>query len=180
MSDWIQTFTGKKFYPLNPLPEDVDIHDIAHALSLTCRFGGHCRESYNVAQHSLLVTKRLASLKADPKTMLWGLLHDASEAYLCDLPSPVKKDDRMASYREHEKAVMAAICHKFSLPFEEPEEVRAADKYAFSLEAWSLFPREMVREWKSVMPDTGEHITPIDAQTAEHKFLAVFEKLSAA
>ena len=54
--DWIQTYSGKKFYPLDPRPEDIDIRDIAHALSLNCRFNGHCRCFYSVAEHSVGVS----------------------------------------------------------------------------------------------------------------------------
>lgn len=72
-SDWIATFTGGVFFPLAPRVEDVRISDIAHALSMLCRFAGHTRGFYSVAQHSVLVSRLCSQQDA-----LWGLLHDAS------------------------------------------------------------------------------------------------------
>ena len=82
---WIETYTGKKVYPLRPDEETLCVEDIAHALALTCRFGGHCSEFYSVAQHSCLVSDLCPDgLK------LAGLMHDAAEAYLGDVVSPIK------------------------------------------------------------------------------------------
>ncbi|MFG0247924.1 MAG: phosphohydrolase, partial [Phycisphaeraceae bacterium JB051] len=78
---WIQTYTGKAFYPLREDPGIIDIRDIAHALSLQCRFNGHCSDFYSVAQHSVHVSEVVPQAFA-----LWGLLHDAAEAYMSDLP----------------------------------------------------------------------------------------------
>lgn len=84
--DWIQTYTGKQFWPLDPKVEDIDIEDIAHSLSLQCRWNGHCRQFYSVAQHAVYV----ASMITDPRAKLWGLHHDDTEAYLTDVPRPIK------------------------------------------------------------------------------------------
>lgn len=83
--DWIQTYTGRQFWPLDPKPEEVCIEDIAHALSQQCRYAGHTIRFYSVAQHSVEIALRVPRAAA-----LWGLLHDAAEAYLVDLPRPVK------------------------------------------------------------------------------------------
>jgi len=81
---WITTYTGKRFHYLDPQPEEIDIVDIAHALSLTCRFGGHCKEFYSVAEHSIRVAEIV------PKEFqLLALLHDAGEAYTGDVQSPI-------------------------------------------------------------------------------------------
>lgn len=82
---WIQTYTGKKMFPLAPKREDICIEDIAHALSMKCRFNGHCNLFYSIAQHSLIV----ASL-VKPELRLAALLHDAAEAYLPDFCRPIK------------------------------------------------------------------------------------------
>ena len=82
---YIQTFTGRRFYLLDPRVEDIDLWDIAHALSHEARFGGHTHRPYSVGQHSIRV-----ALDMPPEFALWGLLHDAHEAYLKDIPSPVK------------------------------------------------------------------------------------------
>lgn len=104
--DWIQTYSGRAFYPLAPYPQDVCIEDIAHALSQLCRFGGHCRRFYSVAEHSVLLSRVVV-----PEFQLWALLHDASEAYLVDVPRPIKK--QLPAYVEAERRVMAAICARF-------------------------------------------------------------------
>ena len=118
----LQTFTGKLVHPMRLTVDDVDIRDIAHALSLLCRFGGHCRVHYSVAQHSVL-----ASYLVAPSDALWALLHDASEAYLVDVPTPLKRLAAMTGYRAVEAQVQLTICHAFGLPHEMPASVHAAD-----------------------------------------------------
>lgn len=99
----IQTYTGKKFWPFNPDPADICIEDIAHALSLKCRFGGHSKFHYSVAYHSLLASE-MAEKTIDimnlsfegllplssRSTSICALLHDAAEAYMPDFAAPVK------------------------------------------------------------------------------------------
>lgn len=82
---WIQTYTGKKFYPLNPKEEDICIKDIAWSLSNLCRFNGHSKYFYSVAEHSVYVAENVPE-----KYALQGLLHDAAEAYIGDISGPIK------------------------------------------------------------------------------------------
>lgn len=117
---WILTHTGRQFWPLAPRAEDVDIEDIAHALSMTCRYNGHCSEFYSVAQHSVLV-----SLYCPDEHALWGLMHDASEAYLPDVPRPVKPN--LPGFKDTENRVMKAVCERFGLSPDEPKEVKEID-----------------------------------------------------
>ena len=100
--DWFVTYSGKQFWPLDPQPQDVCVRDIAHHLSLVCRFGGAVRTHYSVAQHSLIVADILP-----PRLKLRGLLHDATEAYVGDMVRPLKRF--MPDYREVENKVWAAI-----------------------------------------------------------------------
>jgi hypothetical protein len=118
--NWTMTHTGRKFWPLDPRPEDIAIEDIAHALSHICRYGGHCNEFYSVAEHSVLM-----SLKVSPENKLWALLHDATEAYLMDLPRPIKP--YLPGYAEYEAKLMKCIAERYSLPYEMPDEVKDAD-----------------------------------------------------
>jgi uncharacterized protein len=121
-SGWIQTFTGKQFWPLDSREEDICIEDIAHALSNICRYGGHTKEFYSVAQHSVLV-----SLQCQPEDAFAGLMHDASEAYLYDLPRPVKHALGMELYREAEKRLDSLIAHKYGIAQESAQRAKAFD-----------------------------------------------------
>lgn len=90
MNAYMLTSSGRDFIPAQLMSADVCITDIVHALSLICRFGGHTSEHYSVAQHSLLVARILAALGASPEVQLAGLMHDAHEAYIGDIPTPIK------------------------------------------------------------------------------------------
>jgi uncharacterized protein len=118
--DWMQTYTGRAFYPLAPAVEDVDPVDIAHALSMLCRYGGHVRAFYSVAEHCVLMSEAVA-----PEHALWALLHDATEAYMCDLIRPLKR--AMPAYAAAEDRLMRVICDRFGLDHDCPAEVKAAD-----------------------------------------------------
>jgi hypothetical protein len=130
---WIQTYSGRRFNPTNPVIGSIVIQDIAHSLSMQCRFNGHCKEFYSVAQHSVLV-----SHLCDSKDALWGLLHDSSEAYLCDFPSPLKHSGKFDSYIEYENKMQVTICKRFGLDLIEPDSVKIADKKMLSTEARDL------------------------------------------
>lgn len=114
MADWIETYTGKKFYPLDPRPEDVCIEDIAHSLAMQCRFNGHTRVFYSVAEHSVLMAQELKAFGYSKETQLYGLLHDVAEAYLCDLPRPIKH--QLSIYRYAERILQKMILSALGLP----------------------------------------------------------------
>lgn len=120
IGDWMQTFTGRAFYPMDPRVEDIDLLDIAHSLSLTCRYGGHARRFYSVAEHCVLLSRAVA-----PQNALWALLHDATEAYVGDMIRPLKAS--MPAYRAAEDRLMAVICERFRLDPTFPAEVKQAD-----------------------------------------------------
>lgn len=127
---YIRVFTGRKFWPLDPRPEEIDILDIAHALSMNTRWGGHCHRFYSVAQHSLFVARYLPTLEA--------LLHDASEGYLLDMPRPLKR--QMPEYSAIEDRLMRCIADRFDFQYPFPKEVKAADDFALYYEKLKLFP----------------------------------------
>lgn len=110
---WMQTYTGKRFDPLNPDPSLIDIQDIAHALSNICRFGGHSSRFYSVAEHSVLVGEALWNLHHDADLALAGLLHDAAEAYLGDVPRPLKYRPEFKFFREAEDKLLGMIAERF-------------------------------------------------------------------
>ena len=106
----IETFTGALFDPFNPDSELIRIEDIAHALSNLCRFAGHSTQFYSVAQHSINCYKLVPREHA-----LSALLHDATEAYMVDMPTPIK--NRLPKYMEKEDALMEVIYKKFNLEY---------------------------------------------------------------
>ncbi len=128
---WLTTISGRRFYPLDPMPSDVDAWDITHALSHLCRFAGHCRRFYSVAQHSVLVSEAVGQNCGEgergwdvkgidwPRAALCALLHDSAEAYVVDLPRPVKC--ALPGYRDIEDRVHRAILQKFGLVDVYPE-----------------------------------------------------------
>jgi 5'-deoxynucleotidase YfbR-like HD superfamily hydrolase len=139
------TSTGRTIDFLNPSEDQIDIEDIATALSRICRFGGHCSVFYTVAQHSLLVMKLVELSLADGKTRtnaklnLEALLHDASEAYLGDMISPLKHIVG-ASYRTLEHNFETVIAQKFGISYTEDVKriIKQSDILALELEHEAL------------------------------------------
>lgn len=119
--DWMITFTGRAFWPLDPRPEDIAIEDIAAALSKLCRFGGHTVKFYSVAEHLV----HCAS-KAPAGFGKAALMHDASEAYLSDVIRPIKA--HLTNYKDIETNLERVIAEKFGLPWPMPREVKALDE----------------------------------------------------
>lgn len=158
---WQQTYMGGRFWPLTPHVRDVNVRDIAHALSLQCRFGGHCARHYSVAEHSLYVAERVALLatptarfdgdlddvQAFVQLVLAGLLHDASEAYVVDVPRPLKS--ALAGYAEIERGVMRAITEAVGLSADAFDHalVKRADEELLVTEARDLM-REPPEPWE--------------------------------
>lgn len=148
-SMYLLTYTGKRFeYPefwdSEVDPDQIELEDIAHSLSMQCRFGGHCNKFYSVAQHSLLVydivrTSDMAPRKSD---LMWAILHDAAEAYISDIVTPLKT--RFKAIKVIEDRILKAIAIKFNIVFDlygdkpYPTCVQNADSAAFYIEANSL------------------------------------------
>src|SRR4051812_9411412 len=137
----MQTFTGKRYYPLDPRPEDIDPVDIAHALSQLCRYGGHVDRFYSVAEHCLLL-----SYTVDPENALHALLHDATEAYVVDVPRPVKQ--YLSNYKDLEGAVWEAIATRFGIKGGRlPAQVTDHDNRILLNERRALFSNAEVGAW---------------------------------
>lgn len=164
----IVTYSGRMIEPLNPDPSQIELEDIAHSLANQCRFTGHVKEFYSVAQHSVLVSYECA-----PEDALWGLLHDASEAYLADIARPVKKFTKWgAGYLEAEIVLMHAVGKAFDFtPYKGyyllPKSVKEADDLLLRTEMRDLMPEGVL----DTMP--GETLeeeivcwTPKDAKLA--------------
>jgi hypothetical protein len=138
VGNWSQTFTGRAFWPLDPRPEDVDIHDIAHALSNVCRFGGHCKRFYSVAQHSVHVHDLV--IETRPDLGFQALFHDAAEAYIGDMIRPLKED--MHDFRKAEKKIIQAILSKFGMSDVGHDVIRDADNSLLLAEKRDLLEKE--------------------------------------
>jgi hypothetical protein len=166
----IITYTGRLFDVLKPRPEDVDIVDIAHALANSCRWGGHCRTFFSVAQHSVLT-----SLHVPPEHGLWGLLHDAAEAYLVDVPRPIKH--LLPAYQEMEEIIMAAVCRRFSMDSVEPLIVKEVDMRLLATEAeiLGMHPHLWGAALSHPLPVV---ISPQPPGEAKRDFLKRFEQLT--
>jgi 5'-nucleotidase len=176
----IQTFTGLRFSPLEPDPEAIAIEDIAHGLAHHCRFGGHAATYYSVGQHSCVVADAVRERGGGRDTVLYALLHDASEAYLGDLPHPVKhRSEFGALYREIEEPLQTAILTRFGLAAAPPPLVKEVDRAALAAER-ALLMRPADDAWwpelDGVAPLEVELVPWLPPQS-ETEFLTRFEAL---
>jgi hypothetical protein len=163
--DWMLTAGKRKYYPMDPRTDEAHIDDIARHLSLICRYNGALNDFYSVAQHSVLVSRILPD-----HLKLWGLLHDAAEAYCQDIIRPIKRG--LVGYKEIEELNERCIAEKFDLPYPIPQEVKEADD------------KILVTEWRDLrgQPEPVLQIEPCDfiicpwsGKLAETIFLSAFE-----
>ena len=213
---WLQTFTGKRIDLINPTREMVDIEDIAHSLSMICRYNGHCRDFYSVAEHSVMVEamgsqillrreaeRNSGKFSAPPKPTseivqqsLALLLHDAAEAYIGDLTTPLKRglesvggdvvypppDAKSSKIEELERRWLLAIGEAFGLGarLADPSDVmRQADEKVMSVEVPMLFHPVQSCWWDvRSRPRSGEMViqcwTPAEAR---RQFISRFRVL---
>ena len=165
----ISTYDGEFFDFKNPEGYDYSILEIVHALSNICRYGGHSNRFYSVAEHSVIVSKLVPS-----KYALIGLLHDASEAFVGDMPSPLKA--LCPEYREIEGRVHRAIAKAFDLPYPFPPEIKLADKQAYRAE------REQITTvadnmWYTDIPPADINVQCLCPELAHWQFLQRFNQI---
>lgn len=183
-TDWIMTASGRPFWPLEPRVEDVAIEDIAHHLSNLCRFIGGVRIFYSVAQHSVEVSREMAPAIITARgrsAALYGLLHDASEAYLMDIPRPLKHDEQFAAYRAAEARLQRVIYHAFDLDQDdEPAHLKAVDRRMLRTEQRDLMPPAALAERRDDVEPFTFHVTnPWAPSRARWEFLQRFAELTA-
>lgn len=137
MKRMVYTYSGRLIDVLDPKPGDIEREDIIHALSCTCRFNGHCREFYSVAQHSILVAEICGHS--------WGLLHDAAEAYMGDIIRPLKCGLAIANERYLERwqsvedRLLGVIARRFMVKgFPDEDRLGEADNQALATEIRDL------------------------------------------
>lgn len=186
---WIQTYTGRAFDLLDPKPEQIDPLDIAHALSQICRFTGHTRHFYSVAQHSCLVAEIVNDLcrgaygaPCPDVVLLAALLHDAPEAYIGDVSTPLKRalrgEGTISEYDVIEARIAAAVARRFGrldavAGF--AELIKHADMIALATEHAELFDGPTPRPWGLELPQPWPYkIEPWTPAMAQVQFLQAF------
>lgn len=173
--DWMQTFTGNKVYPLDLRPSEIDISDIAQALSMQCRFAGHTKFHYSIAQHSVYCAQ-LAEHKLE------ALLHDASEAYLVDLPRPVKQSLRIglhaSEYDIAEDLACKAIAIKFGLIYPWPKDIKVVDEIMLTHEHNQVMGVVHNCKWTTDVPVEKFLIEELEPWEARTLFLDTYVKLA--
>lgn len=176
---WIQTSTGRKFYPLAPKVEDLDILDIARGLAMTCRYGGQtARSFYSVAEHCVLVSRHVP-----PEYAREGLMHDTAEAYIGDMVRPLKHQPEMYEFRKAESAIEQCVAEKFGLRTD-PDALAAVkniDDRILLDEFHALMARpDLYLEpggWTDGLEPVGAEILGYSPERAEILFLARFGEL---
>ncbi len=171
VGDWIQTYSGRQFFPLDPKPEDIAIEDIAHALANLCRYAGHCLNFYSVAEHSYLL-----STKVKKEYRLWALLHDATEAYLVDVPRPIKPS--LTNYVSIERNLQSAVAARFGLSDEIPDDVKNADRIILEDERRQNMSPAPVKWTSNTGEILGVKLNCWTPNIAEIKFLERFQELT--
>lgn len=167
---WVQTYTGKQIFPLDPDVNSICIEDIANSLGKICRFNGHTTCFYSVAEHCLHV-----SLCASEENALWGLLHDATEAYLIDMPRPLKPV--LNGYKEIENHIHKCIAEKFDLCWPMPEEIKEIDTRILHDESNQVMSKKPIAWPQLTLPPLGITIVGMEHQEATAKFLERYEQL---
>ena len=179
--DFIQTFTGIKFHFLDPRPEEIAITDIAHALANQCRFNGHTKWFYSVAQHSVLVAEQVAKRTKDRLIIRQALLHDAAEAYIGDLVQPLKHCGKLDAFREIEEKILCRIFANYGVPVTLDSVVSACDYELLGFEARRFWGDNNVADWGIKLPSqyAGMPINEcLDSIQAKHVFLEAWLKWS--
>lgn len=168
--DFIQTFSGIAFYPNDPRADEISIIDIAHALAHQCRYGGHTSRFYSVAEHCVIMWFLV------PESVAFeALMHDAAEAYLVDVPRPIKR--YLVGYREMEAKIEAVIAQKFGLSWPWPNVVMEIDTRILNDERRQLM-KGGVLDWAPCGDPLNIAVDCWAPDIAERRFLDRFAELA--
>jgi hypothetical protein len=174
-SEWLQSFTGRQLFPFECRPEDICLEDIAHSLSLQCRFVGHCKFSYSVAQHSLYVSDH-----CPPELQAWGLLHDAAEVWIGDISRPLKRclvvwSDQGPDWgiKEVEENILACVAMRFNLPSltdDQQKKIKYVDNLVLATEKRDVMcPTD--HEWEPLPKPLDRHIEEVNWKLVKGIFI---------
>ncbi len=172
----IKTYTGIYFNPLEIKQEHIAIEDIAHSLSLQCRGGGHIKHFFSVAQHSINCSLEASNRGYSKRVQLACLLHDASEAYISDITSPVKR--QLSQYIEIEKMIQGQV---WSAYFKEPlnqsefEKVDLIDELMLYHELYHLLQEEITIS--NTLLEIRLNLETKDFKDVEMEFIEIFKEL---
>jgi 5'-deoxynucleotidase YfbR-like HD superfamily hydrolase len=136
---------------------------------MTCRYRGHVKKFYSVAEHSWHVSRHVS-----PANALWGLLHDAAEAYTSDIPAPLKRE--LTWWNNIEGPVMSTVCKRFQMDTEEPQEVKRVD-FNMLADERPIVMSQCVHPWSEACVANGAKIMCWSPAEAEARFLERFEEL---
>lgn len=166
---WIETYTGVEFHFLNPTKDMINIVDIAHALALQCRYNGHCKAFYSVAEHCVLMSDWFQDNGADALTCFTALMHDAAEAYIGDLPRPVKQ--KVPEFKMIEAKIDQMVAETFGTIYPFPKAVKDADSRILKDERFAVM-RESKNVWGTDELESMGIVPKMwDPQTAEEMFI---------
>ena len=171
--DFIGTYSNKEFHFLNPSPEEVEIGDIANALSNLCRYSGHVSNFYSVAEHCVIMADWVLSKGLEPETALCALMHDASEAYLVDIPRPIKP--YLEGYLEMEEKIQEVIFTKYGVPIM-CDVVTWLDTNIVRDEASVLF--NIIPAWVAYYEEVGIVVHNWTPNEARLHFSVMFDRLN--
>ena len=170
--DWMLTYSGKRFHPLDPSADEFDIRDIARGLSNTCRYSGHVKQFYSVAQHSVLACRQ-----APREFKLDALLHDRSEAYISDIVTPAKH--ALPDYMRMEERIESVSAPVFGVQHPMPAEVKVIDRRLLVTEAPVLLPKAHPWWLDPKYPAPYDiKITPWTPNQSYRAFMAAYRKLT--
>jgi len=177
---WCQTYAGVASWPLDPdrnSVSDILVEDIAHSLAHQCRFNGHCTEFYSVAQHSVIVADQVYEATRNLEFARQGLMHDATETYLGDIPSPVKQ--LLPDFNILEEAWAKKIFARFEISYPMDVAIKIADRRLLMTEARQLMLWPPPQPWGNNIEPYNLHIDPLTPVLAKELFLQkmVFYKI---
>lgn len=187
---YMHTSNGKKYWPLDPHPQEVHIEVVAHHLATRCRYNGAVQHPvfrskifYSVAEHSVLVSRYIEEVLGRPEYALEGLLHDGSEAYNGDLIRPLKYDESFrAPFKIVEERNEAAGASRFGLVYPYPKEVKVADEAVTAAEVLQIVPKDPSENWDQGKLHDDSRVAPYEIEMllpfeAKEQFLMRYEEL---
>lgn len=179
--DYIETYTGKTFYVLDPREGEVDIDDISHALSNACRFSGHTSRFFSVAEHSCNTADYLLRRHANRNLALLGLFHDSSETYFVDIPRPIKPC--LTNYKEIEEGIQTLIYGKFCKAPPNAAQyslIKHADNVMLFAEAHNLMPSRGIgwQDYEKYIKEAQDvEIVGLNPEDAKRRFMLTYHSL---